>query len=330
MKNIEDSLSRSIQDITPDVLPKIISSTPSLPDETYWIYEAPSHHRIFTIRLISCLAACIILILGFRYYMQNIRIDSTINLDVNPSIELLTNRKNEVRRANALNKDGEVILSNMDLSNTNLDVAVNAIIGSMVKTGYLSELQNSILVTVENRSTEKSEELQHSIVNDIKSMLSQNHIEGVIYNQSMTKSDDISDIANQYGISHGKAAFLIKLANKDTSLNMEQLSQLSMEEIAILISEKKLDISDLAGYEFDETILENLEDIIEDSDELLDDMGNRRDDAEPYDDDYDNNGYEHDDNRYDDHDNPYERDDNRYDDHDNDIDEEDDWYDEDD
>ena len=38
----------------------------------------------------------------------------------------------------------------MDFSGSSLDVAVNAIIGSMLQNGYLNELANSVLISVDN------------------------------------------------------------------------------------------------------------------------------------------------------------------------------------
>ena len=46
---------------------------------------------------------------------------------------------------------------------------------------------------------------------------------------------------------------------------MEQLAKMTMQEIAQLIRIRSIDISDMAGYESDESILENVEDIIEES-----------------------------------------------------------------
>jgi aspartate/methionine/tyrosine aminotransferase len=44
-----------------------------------------------------------------------------------------------------------------------VDVAVNAIIGSMLKNGYLSVDENSILVSVKNDDTGKADKLKNTI-----------------------------------------------------------------------------------------------------------------------------------------------------------------------
>ena len=52
------------------------------------------------------------------------------------------NRNDKVLKAEPLNSDAEEILDNMDLEHVDVDIAVNALIGSMVRHGYLSDLDN--------------------------------------------------------------------------------------------------------------------------------------------------------------------------------------------
>ena len=72
-----------------------------------------------------------------------------ISLDVNPSVELRVDATEKVLAAEAHNADGEAVLAGMELAGTELNVAVNAIVGSMLKLGYIDELANSILISVE-------------------------------------------------------------------------------------------------------------------------------------------------------------------------------------
>lgn len=59
-------------------------------------------------------------------------------------------------RVNALNEDGRIVLGDMNFSGSSLDVTVNALVGSMLRNGYLSELANSILVSVDNGDPAKA------------------------------------------------------------------------------------------------------------------------------------------------------------------------------
>ena len=46
-----------------------------------------------------------------------------------------------------------------DAINVDLDVAINALVGYMLKNGYVSEIKNSILITAENADTQKGDQL---------------------------------------------------------------------------------------------------------------------------------------------------------------------------
>ena len=65
--------------------------------------------------------------------------------------------------AKALNADAQIILGDMDLKDAKLDVAMYAIIGSMLEHGYLNELANSVLVTVDSRDSVKQAQLQQEL-----------------------------------------------------------------------------------------------------------------------------------------------------------------------
>lgn len=62
--------------------------------------------------------------------------------------------ENRLKRAIA-----HIILGDMNLRNVDLDVAVNALIGSLVKNDYIGEENNSILITVNSSDAEKGSQL---------------------------------------------------------------------------------------------------------------------------------------------------------------------------
>ena len=169
------------------------------------------------------------------YQYENRQIDSVIGIDVNPSVELSINRRERVLKAEALNEDGNQILSDMELKGVDLNVAVNAVVGSMVTHGYLDDLDNAILVTVSNDSMTRASALRSSVVGNIEKTLEENQVQAVVYDQQAVENDEIEELAKQYKISYGKAYFLKELieANADLAMkDMEWLSAITMEELA--------------------------------------------------------------------------------------------------
>lgn len=73
--------------------------------------------------------------------------------------------------ATALNDDTRIVLNDMNLKNVNLNIAVNALIGSMLKHGYVSEVKNFILISVENAGSVKGEALQRRLSDEVSSLL---------------------------------------------------------------------------------------------------------------------------------------------------------------
>lgn len=215
-------------------------------------------------------AACLLLVCGIfggNYYLKNLTVDSIVNIDVNPGIEISTNKNDVVLDVTAINSDAQKVLDGMNLKNTDLKSAVNAIVGSMVKNGYLIDGESSILVTVQNKDENRATHIRNLILTDINSSLKDNNITASVVNQTVTDNTDAREFASAQGISFGKATLIINLCTKDDSLNRETLAKMNIREIAALVVEKDIDISDIVDYDADDSIWENIEDAVEDANE---------------------------------------------------------------
>lgn len=254
-RQIEMHLKSALDTLTPNVLDRIDLSVPQ--DKLSGL-ERQSQAAILRLErrmrgLVAAAAACVCLtVMGggaFHYHLENRQVESVIGIDVNPSIELSINRRERVLEAKALNADADEIISDMDLEGVDLNVAVNAVVGSMVTHGYLDDLDNAILVTVSNDSVRKARELRASVVGDIERTLKENQVEAVVYDQQVIEDETIQEISRQYGISYGKAYFLKELIDQNRVLSMEDMEELSamtMEQIARRIAESSYELGELA------------------------------------------------------------------------------------
>ena len=220
-------------------------------------------------------AACVALVLlvgGIFYYRGNLMVDSLVDLDVNPGIELLTNQKNRVLKGYATNSDGEKVLSGMDLQNVDLQVALNAIVGSMVQQGYMTKDTKGVLVTVQNKDQKKAETLRKLVVKEMEIALSTEDMNAAVFHQVISsQNNNASAFAKENNISLGKAVFVLNLAKKDSSLNAKELAKMKISEIAKLVADKNIDIRDIIEYDSDDSLWENIADAIEDINEGDDD-----------------------------------------------------------
>lgn len=236
-QQIEKCLKSAVEDLTPDLLERIDLTTPQ---------EKVTARLLFYIRrkVIGTLVAaclCMIVLAGGTYTYQNGKVDSVIGIDVNPSVELSVNRKNKVLSAKALNQDAEKIMQDMDLKGVDLNVAVNAVIGSLVTHGYLDDLDNAILVTVSNDSIRKASMLRSTVVSDIKTTLKEKKLRATVIDQQVIEEDEVKQLADEYQISYGKAYFLKELIEQNAALTMDDMKKLApmtMEEIAGEIGER--------------------------------------------------------------------------------------------
>lgn len=249
-------LKSAVDALTPNVFDRIDLT---VPQEAAPIWQevagagnriAPGRHR-HGMALAAAACLCVVLTGGgvIRYQYQNQKIDTVIGIDVNPSVELSINRRNRILEAEALNTDAVEILDGMELKGVELNVAVNAVIGSMVTHGYLDDLDNAILVTVSNDSVSKASQLRASVVSDIEQTLEENQVQAVVYDQQVIEKNEMKELAEQYGISYGKAYFIKELIDENAQLtmeDMEELSTMTMEQIAERITNSALALGEFA------------------------------------------------------------------------------------
>lgn len=185
-------------------------------------------------------AACLALVLvggggGYYYYSANNAVASLVSLDVNPSIQLEVNKNEKVLSATPMNDDGAEILDGMDLKGTQADVAMYAIIGSLLQHGYVDELANSILITVEDDDQVRGEKLQQELTAQADAALANAQVNGAVLAQTLQNSEELSQKAQEYGISTGKAALIQAIVEgSNNTKTFEDLVGLSINELNLL------------------------------------------------------------------------------------------------
>ncbi len=173
--------------------------------------------------------------------------DATIAFDVNPSIEMKINGKEEIVEIKALNDDAVKVIGDMDFEGVKLDVALNALIGSMLSHGYLTTEQNSILISVDTKSSRNSEKLQQSISESVAALLQNSSIEASVITQSY-KNDEIK---TEDGASKAKAHLVEKIVaagikNADgVAYTKSQLFKMSINELKLMLESKGVAVNGL-------------------------------------------------------------------------------------
>ena len=172
---------------------------------------------------------------GGGWYLQNNTVASVVSLDVNPSVTLNVNSKEKVLSAVPVNEDGGDILAGMDLTGVQLDVAMNAIVGALLTQGYVDELANSILITVEDDDAGRGARLQQELTDQTDAILTNTSVNGAILSQTIQNSQQLQQLSDSYGITTGKAALIQTIVDTGNSLHtFEELVGLSINDLNLL------------------------------------------------------------------------------------------------
>ncbi|MBQ9768201.1 MAG: PepSY domain-containing protein [Lachnospiraceae bacterium] len=178
-------------------------------------------------------------------------IDSVVCIDINPSIELTVSKNDKVLTAVALNEDAEIVLEGMNLAGVDLNTALNAIMGALLKHGYLDEVYNAINVCVENDDEERASELGELVTSEISSIFDEEDLIGGVNTQLCSNNDETKRLAESYGISVGKLILAQEVsANMGLSLEVavtfsisELWDLLDAESVTLLTKEEVLKIA---------------------------------------------------------------------------------------
>ena len=189
-------------------------------------------------RWTSLIAACLAVMLlggGGLFYPRANAVASVVSLDVNPSIELKVNRSEKVLACTPLNEDAKAILADMgngaDLKGAKLDVAVNAIVGSLVRNGYLNSISSAIMISVEDKDTARAEKLQRELTSTVDGVLQTSESRASVLTQTLTQDAGLTQQARENSISTGKAALVNRVLAINPSLKFDALAKLSVEEL---------------------------------------------------------------------------------------------------
>lgn len=183
-------------------------------------------------------AALVILFAGVTLFEGRNTVQTRITLDVNPSIGINVNKNERVLEVNALNERAKDVIGTMDFQGTQLEVTVNALVGSMLQKGYLDADSNAILVSVADSDAQHAKELESRISSTINGAFGGK--EAAVLTQTLNASAPAADEAAQYGISEGKATLIRSLVSQDSTLTFETLAPLGVQEIALIAESRNL------------------------------------------------------------------------------------------
>lgn len=181
----------------------------------------------------ECLSfACLIIIfIGLLYFNNNSV--AVIGIDVNPSLELSVNSRNNVVKINTNNDDAKRMLDGLNLNGTSIDMVLNTIFASMIKDGYITNEDNSVLLSVVDGKYEIS-----SLANSVFDYLKSKDVDSSIIIDSTSTADFDIELAKKYNISVSKIKLIKSIVSTNLLYNFEDLVKLNTNELNLLSNNK--------------------------------------------------------------------------------------------
>lgn len=173
---------------------------------------------------------------------------SYITININPSFSILTDEKGMVNNVVADNYDGEIVLSDLTFVNENYQKAIEKIINSCKKSGYITSA-NAISVEIACKNQKNYSKIEKNIQNAINSVVNenQNSVEIKEKNQELLKEiakkfddeiDENSDLEKIFKALKNQKGFL---ENKQED---NVFSEKSNEICDLLLAEVILDFAE--------------------------------------------------------------------------------------
>lgn len=239
-EKIENGIREAFESVTPDIKAELIDDIKKEKGRGKIVKlptEKKNKNRIAG--RIAAIAAALVLLIGATFAVGAIvkrpdKAAATVMIDVNPSVELTLDKSNKVIAASAGNDDGAAVLSEMDLTGSDVKVAVNAVIGAMVRRGYLNEYANSVLISVESGDPEFGTRLRDTLGVDVREIMGENEFGYAVLCQTMEPGSSFDTMAEKYGISRSKAQLISRLVVSHPGYSFEELAALSINELGLL------------------------------------------------------------------------------------------------
>ena len=233
-EKMERQLAVALEKTAPDDMSGVLSRCETRKGTVINMPTMKTAKRKWTILVAACLAV-VLLAGGGVLYQQANAVASVVSLDVNPSIELKVNSNEKVLVCTPLNDDAKAILADMsngaDLKGAKLDVAVNAIVGSLVRNGYLDSISSAIMISVEDKNADRAQKLQQELASAVDVALQTGESKASVLTQTVQQNAELDQQARENSISTGKAALVNRVLAINPALKFDALAKLSVEEL---------------------------------------------------------------------------------------------------
>ena len=159
-----------------------------------------------------------------------------VSLRINPEIELIADADGNVVSANAVNEDGEVVLSVIELEGKSVEEAGAAFTQTADELGYLTEEKDTVYIGVESTDKDGAAELTEKLNKNVRDYFNNNGINGKVSAETL---EQYADKAAEWGISTGHTKLVMRALDAHPEMSDEEVLALSVKDLMKLLKGNK-------------------------------------------------------------------------------------------
>lgn len=240
-RKIEDSLKRSMEQMPHPSFQTIVDTPVVRMQEHDAITRQEKNVVHYQMRSLALACACFLMVIGVGWFVQFGMIYSIVNVDVNPSLEIMVNRRDKVLSVKDNNQAAKEFLEGRNYKGWDIREMMESLMDDLALQGYLTDEKNIILLSVDSRNQNVSNGLQTALPTAVSEALADYGIIPKLFIQQLNKSKEMQNQAEQYHISQGRQQFINLILRQDSSLTEEKLVSMNLADLISLA--EKLEIS---------------------------------------------------------------------------------------
>lgn len=201
-----------------------------------------------------------------------------VAVDINPSIEFITDKDGKVTKVRAVNDDAKVLLVDMELEGIDISIAIEMVTEEAEECGYINSDNTDVSITI-NGNTEKAEKkLKELAEKGVKEGSKLAKIAHDAIHNALSEQVEVLKSENPElyeGLTVAKLKIINSIMQYDRSATLEELVNKDMDELVTILKSYLDQFADFFDDElevkFEEKVNELAESIYAQIDELIGD-----------------------------------------------------------
>ena len=236
-EEIKTRLRDEMADLAPDRLEDLLAACDAQPQESVPQESAPQPApacRSPVWKPLAAAAVFVLLIGGIFGYRALDRSVCTVIVDINPSVTLTVNRLGRVKAMDTGNADAAALLADVDLAGARTQDALGTLTDALADADYLTDADNTLLVTVEGASAARAQKLGRAVYDAAQASAQQRQFSAAVLCQQAADAEQTRTDADAWQVSPGKAALAETIALQTQLDTAQALSALPVQDLLVL------------------------------------------------------------------------------------------------